>query len=47
MVLGTKPSLILINNAKMDDLSRANRVMHSDVFKAKEDWTKSQQNDLT
>jgi len=22
-----------------------NRVMHSDIFKAEEDWTKSQQND--
>ena len=25
--------------------SLSNRVMHSDVFKAEEDWTKSQQND--
>jgi len=26
--------------------SMINRVMHSDVFKAEEDWTKSQQNDF-
>jgi len=25
--------------------SMINRVMHSDIFKAEEDWTKSQQND--
>ena len=26
-------------------LWKDNRVMHSDIFKAEEDWTKSQQND--